>query len=176
MHSDLAVAVFSSSSENPIIGDFKIADVPVTNRYIIDISSVNSIDFLTVHGFIGPTNLEELRQYVGERIRLFMITEFTSCIDEVILDYRKYSKSALDLKFYGVQAPATKPDIIREVRAIVGDTMIIICCGIGRQGSNVGSAIKSGADFEIIGRWIYLSDNPRKTTEKFKQMINDVVS
>lgn len=159
----------------PIIGDFKIADVPFTNNRIADICYLNSIDFLTVHGIIGQENLNELKDYTKGKISLFMITDFT-CSEEPILKFDEYAKLAYNLDFYGVQAPANKPDVIKEVRTIIGNSKMIISCGVVTQGVKVGNAIKYGADFEIIGRGIYLANNPRRTTEKFKQVIENVVS
>jgi orotidine-5'-phosphate decarboxylase len=37
----------------------------------------------------------------------------------------------------------------------MGDRLILISCGIGKQGPKIGSAIAAGADYEIIGRSIY---------------------
>jgi len=48
------------------------------------------------------------------------------------------------------------------LRNIVG-ALIIACCGIGAQGPEPGSAIKAGADFEIIGRTIYEADNSKSS-------------
>ena len=159
----------------PIIGDFKIADVPVTNNKIIDLSSENKIDFLTIHSFIGRSNLVKAKQYSANKIKLFMITELTSsCVGTDLLPYERSAELAVELDFYGAQAPATKPKVIKKVRDIVGDSMTIISCGIGAQGKSPGSAIESGADFEIIGRAIYLDKNPREATKKYIKMIKEV--
>ena len=150
----------------PIIGDFKIADVPITDKKLIDLSVKNKIDFLTLYGFIGIENLKKTKEYSEENgINLFLMTELTP--GKILFPYRKFAKWARKLGFYGVQAPATKPIVVREVRKIVGDSLKIISCGVGAQGGLLKSAIRNGADFEIIGRYIYESENPRREIEKY---------
>ena len=89
--------------------------------------------------------------------------------------YEDFARIALDLGFYGAQAPATKPKVIKIVKDIIGNSMTIISCGIGAQGAKPGSAIEASADFEIIGRAIYLSKKPREITKKYAEMIRKVV-
>jgi len=38
--------------------------------------------------------------------------------------------------------------------------MLIISPGVGAQGAPFGSAIRAGADYEIVGRAIYASQDP----------------
>jgi len=159
----------------PIIGDFKIADVPVTNRKIVEICIENKIDFLTLHGFIERASISDINDYAKGRIDIFLITELSSCIGTILFPYKEYANLAVDLNLYGVQAPATKPNVIKNVRDIVGNSKTIISCGIGAQGKKPGSAILSGADFEIIGRAIFMDKSPREATQKFKEMIMNVV-
>ena len=151
----------------PIIGDFKIADVSITNNHIIDISIDNKIDFLTVHGFIGKANLVKLKNHAKDKIQFFIITELTSCLGTILLPFEKNAELAVELDFYGIQAPATKPYIIKKLRKRVGSRLKIISCGILAQGAAVGSAIRNGADFEIIGRGIYMMEDPRKATKEY---------
>ena len=53
---------------------------------------------------------------------------------------------------------------------IVADRLII-SCGVGYQGTPYGSAVKAGADFEIIGRAIYNSENPLNEAKKAYEAI-----
>ena len=41
--------------------------------------------------------------------------------------------------------------------------------GVGAQGGNSKEALKAGADFIIVGRGIYLSDNPAKAAEQYSR-------
>lgn len=158
----------------PIIGDFKIADVPVTNEKIIDISIRNEIDYLMIHGFIGEYNLKEAKEYAKNRIKFFIVTDLTTCTG-IKGPFEIYAMIAKNLGFYGVQAPATKENVVKRVRELVGDSLVIISCGVGHQGPKPGDAIMAGADFEIIGRSIYESENPKVITKSFAEMIKKVV-
>ena len=150
----------------PIIGDFKIADVPITDKKLIDLSVKNKIDFLTLYGFIGIDNLKKTKEYSDKNgINLFLMTELTP--GEIIFPYKKFARWAKELGLYGVQAPATKLIVLKEVKKIVGDSLKIISCGIGAQGGIPKNAIKNGADFEIIGRYIYESKDPRKWISEY---------
>jgi orotidine-5'-phosphate decarboxylase len=64
----------------------------------------------------------------------------------------------------GFILPAQKPDLISRARASYPEALIF-CPGVGFQGASPGSAISAGADFEIVGRTILSSENPRKEAE-----------
>jgi len=137
--------------------------------------SRGSRDYLSIHGFIGYKNLLNIKKYCQNKIGLFMVTEFTSDRGMILLPYEDFARIALELEFFGVQAPATKPEVIKRVRDIVGKSMIIISCGIGVQGAPLGSAIEVGSDFEVIGRTIYKSKSPRVITKKIAKVIRGVI-
>lgn len=63
----------------------------------------------------------------------------------------------------------------------MGNSLVIISCGIGKQGPIVGSAIAAGADYEIIGRSIYNPEKLGKTPREaaitaHKMIINGIKS
>ncbi len=101
-----------------------------------------------------------------------------------VAEANKYIDLALAL-CDGVQVPATKPGRIQEVRNKVGDKLLIISCGIGtqkfynseNQGPEIGSAIKEGANYEIIGRSIYANKDlsPRDAAIKACQTILNII-
>ena len=45
--------------------------------------------------------------------------------------------------------------------------------GVGAQGGNSKDAIKAGADYIIVGRGIYLSDNPAQAAEQYSRDLDD---
>ena len=158
----------------PLIADFKLSDVPITNRKIIDIAINNGIDFITINGFIGLNNLLDAKNYADKRVGFFMITELTTDIGFTLYPFDYFAMLALQLNFYGVQAPATKPDVIKRIKKIIGDSLKIISCGIGVQGGKIKNAINAGTNFVIVGRTIYEAQEPRKVVKKYIKEIHEV--
>ena len=67
----------------------------------------------------------------------------------------------------GAVVGATRPEIIRKVRAKLADGMKIYSPGIGAQGGRVLPASRAGADFFIIGRAITRVSDPEKAAHGF---------
>ncbi len=86
----------------------------------------------------------------------------------------EYIDLSLELKCDGIQVPGTKPNRISEIRRKVGNSLIIISCGVGAQGPLYGSAIVAGADYEIIGRIIYNSERPEEEARRARDQIAKV--
>ena len=59
-------------------------------------------------------------------------------------------------------------------KKIIGDREIL-SPGVGAQGGSASEAIKAGADYVIVGRAIYKSDNPRKVAEDIASEIKSVL-
>ena len=60
----------------------------------------------------------------------------------------------------GIIAPATRPERVSALRGIVGPDMVILSPGVGTQGGSAGTTIRAGADAVIVGRSLYLSEDP----------------
>ena len=80
-----------------------------------------------------------------------------SIIDKALPDI---INEAISLDPDGIIAPATRPTVLAEVRRTIPRDMLIISPGVGAQGAPFGSAIRAGADYEIVGRAIYASQDP----------------
>lgn len=78
---------------------------------------------------------------------------------DAFLDYSR------KLRLTGVVVGATKADKIKEARMKLGTDGLIISPGVGVQGAVMGSALRYGADFEIVGRSIIMNRNPREVAE-----------
>ena len=156
----------------PVLADFKVADVPVTNNRIIGLCRQAGADGVLIHGFIGIDALQSARNAASE-MKLFLVTQLTNPggLNFTAEFTEEFSRIARMLELAGVQAPGNRPEVVKEVREIVGPDLEIICCGIGAQGGKFGGAIAAGADYEIIGRAIYQADDPRAAIGEIKAAI-----
>ncbi|MGB9705400.1 MAG: orotidine 5'-phosphate decarboxylase, partial [Pyrobaculum sp.] len=50
--------------------------------------------------------------------------------------------------------PGNQPELVARARKMVGCSYRIISPGIGAQGGRPGGALRAGADFEIVGRYV----------------------
>ncbi len=147
-----------------VLADFKLADIPAIMSRIVN-SIRGYIDGIIAHGFIGREAISILRRTTEEYgIDLFLVVAMThkSAYDFINKNFMEFLEIASEL-CDGVIAPATFPRFIREAREFLGRNKLILSPGVGAQGAKYGEAIKNGADFEIIGRAITLSDNPLST-------------
>lgn len=160
-------------SDKPIIADLKLMDIPEIARRLT-LSAVNAgADGLMICGIAGEETIDECRAFSKDKM-LFVFTEFThetGLIDSQMAD--GYIQLALKYRCDGIQVPGTKHNRIKEVREKIGNNMIIISCGVGAQGPLYGSAIKAGANYEIIGRAIYTSNNPELEAKKAQDQIRN---
>ena len=69
----------------------------------------------------------------------------------------------------GFIAPATRPDRIRAIREVIGDSKKILSPGVGAQGGKASDAISAGADYAIVGRAIYGAEDPRAAAKAFAE-------
>lgn len=153
-----------NSADLPMIADIKIGDIPEIAGGLARLCYDLGFDAVTIQGFVGPTAIEEcVRESRGIK-DVIVITEITHPDAEIFMQpfSDDIAQMAKDVGATGIQAPGTRPERVRRLRRIVGEDMLIVSCGIGAQGGKIGSAIKAGADFEIIGRTIYNDANPKK--------------
>jgi orotidine-5'-phosphate decarboxylase len=156
----------------PILADFKIADVPVTNDRIIALCRQAGADGVMVQGFIGIDAIQSAIAAAGE-MKVFVVTQLTNPggLDFTGRFTEEFAGLARMLGAAGVQAPGNRPEVVRKVREIVGEEMMIACCGIGPQGGEFGAAIAAGGDFEIIGRAIYQAPDPARAAAEIRAAI-----
>ncbi len=159
----------------PVIADFKVADIPYTSNIICRLAFEADASAIIVHGFTGHDTLEECIKVSREYSKdIFVVTEMSHA---GALEYMhpvalKIARIAVECKASGVVAPATYPKRVKEIRNIIGD-LTIISPGVGAQGGNVSQAIKSGADYVIVGRSIYNSETPKREAEKIVREIQE---
>lgn len=146
----------------PVIADFKVADIPNTDRLICEEAFKAGASAVIVHGFTGRDSLMECvntgREHHGD---IYVVTEMSHPGALEFLQPAAYELAhlAVECRATGVVAPATRLERVREIRRIVGD-MSIISPGVGAQGGSAAEAIRAGADYVIVGRSIYNSKAP----------------
>jgi orotidine-5'-phosphate decarboxylase len=148
-----------------VICDLKIADIPNTNRLIMEqIKSEKPFAVIT-HLFTGYDSLESLIHYAGE-IKIIGVSSMSNNGAREYLN--RNASEMVELarkgKCYGIVTPGNDYTILQTISKQKGD-MKIFSPGVGAQGGEFKQAIKSGADYVIIGRAIYESPDPLEYIE-----------
>jgi orotidine-5'-phosphate decarboxylase len=162
----------------PIIADFKVADIPNTNRLICEQVFDAGADAVIVQGFTGHDSLKICVDLARERNKdIFVVTEMShpGALDLMQDAGEKIAQMAADQKASGVVAPATRPERVKEIRKIIGDRLAIISPGVGAQGGSAADTVMAGTDWVIVGRKIYQSDDPAKAAKDIVSEIKDVL-
>ena len=154
----------------PLIADFKVADIPNTNRIICEEVFAAGFDGVIAHAFTGAdsaqTCVETAHSHGG---KCYIVTEmshpgatefFHGGVAERIADI------AVSIGADGIIAPATRPERIRDLRRIIGSGCLIYSPGVGTQGGDL-KAVAALVDGVIVGRAIYESDDPASAAEGF---------
>ena len=74
--------------------------------------------------------------------------------------YKIFAKRARNWDADGVIVGATYPEIIREVKKILGEEIPIISPGVGAQGASARNAIDAGSSYIIAARSICNAEDP----------------
>lgn len=143
----------------PLIADFKIADVPHTNKILARNAKNAGFDAITVHAFIGSDAILAVKEIIDPILVVAM--SHNGSREFLSKHIENFCNLALNLNINVVVAPATKVEEIKKVREILKNALIL-SPGAGAQGGKYGNALKAGANFEMIGRGIYESEDPKK--------------
>jgi len=164
------------SKLSDVICDFKVADIPNTNRLIVQQAVALGASGVIVHGFTGRDSVKAAVE-AARGAEVFVVTEmshpggeeFTAPVAE------RLAALAVECGASGVIAPATRSERIRAIRGIVGK-LKILSPGVGAQGGSAADAIANGADSVIIGRSIYNAQNPRDAARSVCEQVAAVLS
>lgn len=148
------------SKVKDVICDMKIADIPNTNRLIVEQAMSRGASAVICHGFVGEDSVKACVD--AAKGQVFVVTEmshpggkqFTAPVADKLAVLAKSAGAR------GIVAPATRPERIAELRKIIG-SLEIISPGVGAQGGKASDAIRAGADYIIVGRAIYESLDPK---------------
>jgi len=158
------------SGLSPVICDFKIADIPNTNRLIVEQAMNLGASAVIAHGFTGTDSLKACVDASDGKV--FVVTEMSHPGGREFTqpNAEKIAAMAKEQGAMGIVAPATRPERIARMREIVGD-LKIISPGVGAQGGKASGALRFGADFVIVGRAIYEAPDPREAAETISKEI-----
>lgn len=155
-----------------VVCDFKVADIPATNRRIVEAVFDHGASGVIVHGFPGEDSLDACLQVArGDVFVLAHMSHpgadrFFSAASEEI------AAMARDRGASGVVVGATRPREIARMREIVDD-LLILTPGVGTQGGDPGEALRHGADHLIVGRTITTAPDPVEAAKGLLRAIHD---
>lgn len=156
----------------PLIADFKVADIPNTNRLICEAVFSAGFDAVIAHGFVGTdaarTCVEVAHDHSGAA---YIVAEMshpgaTEFFHGGVAE--KIAALAVACRADGIIAPATRPERIARLREIVGNKAIY-SPGVGAQGGDP-DAVARLVDGIIVGRSIYEAEDPAAAAERFSRI------
>ena len=158
------------------LADPKLSDIGSTNEVAARYYFEAGFDALTASPLVGWEKglapVFELARGMGRGVVLLAYMSHPGALevfDLKTLDegtgraeplYARFARMALEWGADGVVVGATRPEIIRAVRGLVGPEMLVISPGVGIQGGDPRTALEAGADLLVVGRSIVLADRP----------------
>lgn len=85
-------------------------------------------------------------------------------------------EKSIELGVSNFVAPANKPERLRVYKSIAyekGEEITIFTPGVGPQGGSPDTAVEAGADFVILGRSIYLAEEPKAEVRQIYNLIEN---
>jgi orotidine-5'-phosphate decarboxylase len=82
-------------------------------------------------------------------------------------EFEIFAEKAVKWKADGAVVGATRPNIVRRAKEILGTSMPIFSPGVGAQGGRIIRSLKAGTDYFIIGRSITGARSPGTVAEEF---------
>lgn len=162
------------SSVKDVICDMKIADIPNTNRLIVEQAMARGAAAVICHGFTGEDSVKACVD--AAKGQVFVVTEmshpggkqFTAPVADRLATLAKSAGAR------GIVAPATRPERIAELRTIIGP-LEVISPGVGAQGGKASDAIAAGADYIIVGRAIYEAPDPGESARRLADEVRSAL-
>ncbi len=156
----------------PLIADFKLADIPNTNRLIAEQVFDAGFASIICHGFTGRDSVQACvdtaADYGGA---CFVVSEMSHPGATAFFHggtAEQIARLAMECGADGIIAPATRPERVRVLRGIVG-TRKILSPGVGVQGGDA-AAVADIVDGIIVGRAIYGAEDPQAAAKAFSSV------
>ena len=162
------ISLFKENFSSKIIADFKVADIPETNKKICQATFDAGADAIIAHGFVGSDSVMACLDVARNRNKeIFLLTEMSHPGAEMFLKgvSDKIAKMGVELGIKNYVAPSTRLDRLKEIRKVVGKESFMISPGVGTQGGDPLKTLKY-SNALIVGRSIYLAENPEKAAEE----------
>jgi len=156
----------------PVICDFKVADIPDTNKKIATIAKKNGARAVICHGFMGKEGIEACSSILDTIVVAEMSNEGSREFFEA--HSKRIVGLALEANAIGLIAPATKAERIAYIKSMAPEVKIL-SPGVGAQGGRASDAIRNGADFVIVGRTIYESADPLAAAREINKEIEAAI-
>jgi len=156
----------------PLIADFKVADIPNTNRLIADHVFSAGFSAIICHGFTGRDAVQSCVESAHSHGGMcFVVAEMshpgaTEFFHRGIAEH--LAQVAIACRADGIIAPATRPERVKRLRSIIG-TKKVYAPGVGVQGGDI-RAVAGIVDGIIIGRALYDSDDPATMAQDFARI------
>ncbi len=180
------------ASDLPCIIDDKLNDIEETNTAITQAYFRLGFDGIIVNPFVGWKGglqpVFKLANKSGKGVIVLVYMSHPGASEgygQLVLtnhnkkprpQYEVFAERAGRWKADGAVVGATRPDIVRKVRAMLRNGIPIYSPGIGVQGGRIPRASKAGTDFFIIGRAITRAPDPEDTAQDCARQSIDEVS
>jgi orotidine-5'-phosphate decarboxylase len=153
----------------PLIADFKVADIPNTNRLIAEQVFDAGFSSIICHGFTGSDAIQACVDVsVDYGGACFVVAEMSHPGATAFFHggtAEKIAELAVSCGADGIIAPATRPERVKVLRKIVGNRKIL-SPGVGAQGGDAATIAKL-VDGIIVGRAIYEAKDPVTAIKDF---------
>src|SRR5512136_2210769 len=148
------------SEANYVLADLKVADIPNTNRLIVEQAKKAGASGIICHAFAGEDSVRACVD-AAKSAEVFVVTEMShpGGQEYTMKHAGDFARLAVRAGATGIVAPATRPERVKLLREIVGPKLIL-SPGVGVQSGKASEAILAGADAVIVGRAIYESRDP----------------
>ena len=161
--SGLSKLLSSVKGKSYLLADLKLADVAHVNRRVLELAGMVGFNGIIAHAFIGLeaglSSLVSSARELGLEVYAVVAMSHPGAEEVLNRNFNSLLEIALKAGVSGLVVPATQPRYIEMARRAAKE-YTLISPGVGAQGAEIGSAIKRGSDFEIVGRAILESEDP----------------
>ena len=147
------------------LADYKLADIPEVNLLTLEKLKGLGFDGAILHLFtMGHETLASRAREIGVDLVGTTVMSHRGCL---LLEesFERLVSYARAVEIPGLVVGATRPALISRAKELYPEA-VLFSPGVGAQGAKPGSAIARGADFEIVGRSITLSEDPVRVAEQ----------